>query len=238
MTAMQMWEDPRIARGMQAQADMRRQRLAAGDRLIGWKVGFGAPVMLEKLKIAGPLVGFLTQNAHVPSGGSVSFAGWGKPVIEPEIAVFIGRDVPAGADRETARAAIAGIALAIEVVDFNEPPEDPARILGHNIYQRHVVLDGPAPARAGSDANGLTCRIIRNGVETARTTDPQANTGEWLAIVPHVANLLAAFGERLRAGEFIITGSVVPPLTVEPGEDGVTFAVDPIGSVSVRFLWT
>jgi hypothetical protein len=30
----------------------------------------------------------------------------------------------------------------------------------------------------------------------------------------------------------------VPPLTVEPGEDGVTFAADPISSVSVRFLWT
>ena len=235
---MNMSEDPRIMRGMQAQTEMRRQRLAAGDRLIGWKVGFGARAMLEKLKIDGPLVGFLTQSAHVPSGGSVSFAGWSKPVVEPEIAVFIGRDVPAGADRETARAAIAGIAPAIEVVDFNEPPDDPARILGHNIYQRHVVLGSPGPARAGSNAKDLTCRIIRGGVETARTTDPQANTGEWLTIVPHVANLLAAFGERLRAGEFIITGSVVPPLTVEPGEDGVTFAADPIGSVSVRFLWT
>ena len=127
----------------------------------------------------------------------------------------------------------------IEVVDFNEPPEDPARILGHNIYQRHVVLGAPgAGARGQRCADGLTCRIIRRGVETARTTDPQANTGEWIAIVPHVANLLAAFGERLRAGEFIITGSVVPPLTIEPGEDGVTFAVDPIGSVSVRFQWT
>ncbi len=146
---MSMWEDPRIVRGMQAQAEMRRQRLAAGDRLIGWKVGFGAPAMLERLKIDGPLLGFLTQNAHVPSGGSVSFAGWSKPVIEPEIAVFIGRDVPAGADRETARAAIAGIAPAIEVVDFNEPPEDPARILGHNIYQRHVVLGAPGPATGG-----------------------------------------------------------------------------------------
>lgn len=235
---MTMWEDPRIVRGMQAQAGMRRQREAAGDRLIGWKVGFGAPAMLERLKIEGPLVGFLTQNARVEPGGSVSFVGWSKPVIEPEIAVIIGRDVPPGADREAARAAIAGIAPAIEVVDFNEPPDDPERILGHNIYQRHVVLGAAGPARAGSAADGLTCRVIRRGAETARTTDPQANTGEWLAIVPHVANLLAAFGERLRAGEFIITGSVVPPLTIEPGEDGVTFAVDPIGSVSVRFSWT
>ncbi len=92
------------------------------------------------------------------------------------------------------------------------------------------------PARA-APADGLTCRIIRRGAESARTTDPQANTGEWITIVQHVADMLAAFGGGLRAGEFIITGSVVPPLTIERDEDGVTFEADPIGGVSVRFQW-
>jgi 2-keto-4-pentenoate hydratase len=234
---MNMWEDPRIVRGMQAQAAMRQKRLAAGDRLIGWKVGFGAPALLERLRISGPLIGFLTENVRVPSGGSVSFAGWLKPVIEPEVAVYIGRDVPAGADRDTAAAAIAGISPAIEVVDFDEPADDPERILGHNIYQRHVVLGAPGPARAGSASDGLTCRILRRGAESARTTDPQANTGEWITIVRHVADMLAAFGGGLKAGEFIITGSVVPPLAIERDEDGVTFEADPIGGVSLRFQW-
>ncbi len=234
---MNMSDDPRIVRGMQTQAEMRQKRLAAGDRLIGWKVGFGAPALLARLGISGPLIGFLTENARVQSGGSVSFAGWTKPVIEPEIAVHIGRDVPAGADRSTAAAAIAGISPAIEVVDFDEPPDDPERILGHNIYQRHVVLGAPGPARAGGAADGLTCRIIRRGGESARTTDPQANTGEWITIVQHVANMLGACGGGLKAGEFIITGSVVPPLTVERDEDGVDFEADPIGGVSLRFQW-
>ena len=51
----------------------------------------------------------------------------------------------------------------------------------------------------------------------------------------HVADVLAAFGERLRGGEIIITGSVVPPLTIEPGEDAIAFEVDPVGGVRVRF---
>jgi 2-keto-4-pentenoate hydratase len=234
-TAMKMWEDARIVRGMQAQADMRRRRIDGGDKLIGWKVGFGAPAMLERMQISGPLVGFLTRNARVAPGGSVSLAGWGKPVLEPEIAVHIGRDVFAGADRDTAKAAIAGISPAIELVDVYEPPEDPEKILGHDIYQRHVVIGEGAPARAGPDSGGLTCRVIRRGAEFARTSDPQANTGEWLNIVRHVADMLAAFGGGLKAGEFIITGSVVPPIAIEPGEDEIAFAVDPIGRVSVRF---
>jgi 2-keto-4-pentenoate hydratase len=191
--------------------------------------------MLERMKIAGPLVGFLSQNARVASGGSVSLKGWAKPVLEPEIAVQIGRDVFAGADRDTAKAAIAGISPAIELVDVHEPPEDPETILGHDIYQRHVVLAGTGPARAGSAADGLTCRVIRRGAEFARTSDPQANTGEWVNIVRHVADMLAAFGGGLKAGQFIITGSVVPPIALEPGDTGVVFEVDPVGSVSVSF---
>lgn len=50
-----------------------------------------------------------------------------------------------------------------------------------------------------------------------------------------MADVLAAFGERLRAGEIIITGSVVPPLAIEPDEDAIAFEVDPIGGISVRF---
>ena len=232
---MRLWEDPRIVRGMQTQLALRRQRLEGGDKPLGWKVGFGAPAMLKLLNITGPLVGFLTRNARVQSGASVSLAGWLKPVAEPEIAVHIGRDLPAGADRATAEAAIAGISPAIELVDLTSPPEDPEPILGGNIYQRHVVVDGAGPARAGGAADGLTCRIIRRGSESARTSDPQANTGEWIDIVRHVADVLAAFGERLRAGEIIITGSVVPPLAIEPGEDALAFEVEPVGRVAVRF---
>jgi 2-keto-4-pentenoate hydratase len=232
---MKLWEDLRVVRGMQAQFETRRKRLEAGDQPLGWKVGFGAPAMLQLLNISAPLVGFLTRNARVQSGGSVSFAGWSKPVLEPEIAVHIGRDLLAGADEETARAAIAGISPAIEIVDLTAPPEDPERILSGNIYQRYVMLDGASSARAGAAAEGLTCRIVRRGVESARTTDPQANTGEWVGIVRHVADVLGAFGERLRAGEIIITGSVVPPLTIEPDEEAITFEVDPIGGITVRF---
>jgi 2-keto-4-pentenoate hydratase len=230
-----LWEDPRVVRGMRAQLELRRARLAAGDKALGWKVGFGAPAMLQQLKVSGPLVGFLTQNARVQSGASVSLAGWAKPVAEPEIAVHIGRDVAAGSDRDTAAAAIAGISPAIELVDVHTPPMNPELILGENIYQRHVVLGGTGPARAGAKSDGLTCRIMRHGKETARTSDPQANTGQWVEIVRHVADVLAAFGETLRAGEIIITGSVVAPLTLEPGEEGIAFEVDPIGGVAVRF---
>ena len=237
MTVSAAWKDPRIARGMEAQLDRWRERIAAGEKPLGWKVGFGAPAAMGKLGITAPLVGFLTDKALVPSGSTISLADWKKPVAEPEIAVHLGRDLPGGADRDAAREAIAGLGSAIELADLDHPPDDVERILAGNIYQRNVILGAPDVSRAGCVLDGLVGRVFRNGTEVANTSDPQAMTGELIDIVRHVADVLAAFGERLRAGQIIITGSIVPPLWVEPGEE-VVFKLDPIGTVSIRFAAT
>jgi 2-keto-4-pentenoate hydratase len=229
------WSDPRIARGMEAQLARRRARLAAGDRSRGWKVGFGAPAAMEKFRIAAPLVGYLLRSGELASGATASLAGWTKPVAEPEIAVVIGHDLAPGGDRAAAAAAIAAIAPAIELADADLPFEDPEAILKGNIFQRHVVLGTPDASRAGGKTSGLTGRIFRHGAEAARTTDPQALTGNIVGIVRHVADLLGAFGERLAAGEIIITGSVVPPLLIEADESDIAFDLDPVGTVSVAF---
>ena len=227
-------DDPRILRGMAAQLDRRRKRLGAGERPLGWKVGFGAPAAMRKLAIKAPLIGFLTDQALVATGTAVSLAGWSKPAAEPEIAVHMGRDLPAGGDRDTVKAAIAGLGPAIELADVDRPPEDVEHILFGNIYQRHVIV-GPCDAsRAGGAVDGLRGYVARNGSAFALASDPQALTGELIDIVRHVADTLAVFGETLRAGQIVITGSIVPPLWVEAGEE-ITFELDPAGSVSIHF---
>jgi len=224
--------DPRIARGMAAQSALRARRAATGERTIGWKVGFGAPAALAKLGLAAPLVGFLTDRAPLASGTTVSLAGWAKPAAEAEIAVYLGADVPAGASRDGARAAIAAIGPAIELADVTSPPDDVERVLADNIYQRHVLLGRRDPARAGGRLDGITARITRNGSEIAATTDPQALTGDHVDIVRHVADTLAALGEKLAAGQFIITGSITAPLWMAPGET-LRFDLEPVGSLEV-----
>jgi len=229
------WDDPRIQRGMTEQLAKRRARIAAGENPLGWKVGFGAPAMMEKFRITAPLVGFLMQRALIPSGGSASLAGWAKPVAEPEIAVHIGRDLPGGGGCDAAAAAIAALGPAIELADADLPFEDPEAILKGNIFQRHVILGERDASRAGGSAAGLTARVFRRETEVALTNDPEAATGKIVDTVRHVADLLAAFGEKLSAGDVIIAGSVVPPLLVEADETGVAYALDPIGRVSVAF---
>jgi 2-keto-4-pentenoate hydratase len=228
-------DNPLIKKGMTAQLAKRRARIAAGEKPLGWKVGLGAPATMQKLGLAAPVVGFLMQRALLLSGSMVSLAGYTKPVAEPEICVRMARDLAAGALPEAALAAVKEIFPAIELADLDPVPttDNLDAVLAGDIFQRHVILCGNT--RPGGSVAGLTSRVIRRGVEASRSSDPEALTGKLTDIVAHVANTLAAFGEKLAAGDVIITGSITPPLMIKPDEDELTHAIDPIGEVSVRF---
>jgi 2-keto-4-pentenoate hydratase len=229
------WDHPPIKKGMTAQLATRRARIAAGEKPLGWKVGLGAHATMQKLGLAGPLVGFLMQRALLLSGGTASLQGWLRPVAEPEICVRMAHDLGAGATSDAALAAVKEILPAIELADLDPVPavDNLDAVLAGDIFQRHVLLCGNT--RAGGSVAGLTSRLIRRGAEASRTSDPEALTGKLPDIVAHVANTLAAFGEKLSAGDVIITGSITPPLMLEPDETELTHALDPIGEVSVHF---
>ena len=227
--------DPRIANGMRAQMALRQKLLDGGAKQVGWKVGLGAPAMQVKCKLTAPVVGFLLDRAELASGATVSLAGWRKPVAEAEIAAIIRRDLPAGADRKEVRRAIGALAPAIELADVDGPMDDVEAALAGDIFQRHVILGPRDSTRNGARLDGLTGRVTRSGQDVPVPADLEINIGEVVNIVRHVADVAGAVGGGLRAGQFIICGSLTAPMFLEPGERGVDFELAPIGEVSVRF---
>lgn len=225
--------DTRILRGMEKQLRVRQERINAGEKPIGWKVGFGAPAARDRLQIKNPLIGFLTDKIVLPSNTTVSVSGWAKPAVEPEIAIYLGQDLAGNVGREKARAAIASIGPAIEMADVNFPPDDVEKILAENIYNRHIVLGQADPSRAGCQLDSLEARIYRNKKEVARTSNLEELTGDIVDITCHAANLLSMLGEKLRDGEFIIMGSIVPPIWIGSKEE-IQYELYPIDSLSVN----
>jgi 2-keto-4-pentenoate hydratase len=217
---------------MLAQLTERRRRIEAGEGPLGWKLGMGVPAVMAKLGTEAPLVGYLLEPALVQDGGTVRLDGWSNPKLEPEIAVHMGADLAAGASREDAEAAIAGLGVAIELVDVDPDADDPEEILAADIFQRHVLL---GPVVEGGAPPGTSARVLKNGDEAASTGDATEATGDPVDLVRHVATVLGAAGEALRAGEVVICGSVVPAIDVAPG-DGVEVLVDPLGSLQGKFL--
>ena len=229
--------DPRIGAGMRRQFAMRQQQFDAGAKQIGWKVGLGAPAALERCKLTKPVVGFLLDRAQLDSGAAVSLKGWTKPVGEIEIAAYIARDLPAGADDATVRAAIGALGPAIELADLDSAMDDIEGVLARDIWQRHVILGPKDSSRAGAKLEGLTGKLVRNGNDVPVPADLEVGTGTIFDTVRHVADVTAALGDGLRAGQFIICGAITGPMFLEPGETGIDFTLDPIGAVSVRFTY-
>jgi 2-keto-4-pentenoate hydratase len=216
-----MTTDERIVRGMRRQLDLRDTRLAAGARQVGWKVGFGSPSALALLRIDRPLVGFLLDTGMLADEAVVSLDGWRNPMLEAEIAVHIDD-----------HGAISGVSAAIELADVAPPPQDPEPILAGDIFTRHVVL-GPVVA-GRTDSRGVVARILADDAEVASTDDVTTLVGELGDVVRTTAAVLADHGERLRGGQFVMTGSVFPPLAVTRGQR-VLVDMPPLGRLSVSF---
>jgi 2-keto-4-pentenoate hydratase len=232
---MHPWDHQLIDKGMRAQFETRRARLTQGEERLGWKVGLGAPASMQKLGISAPAVGFLMRKGLLPSGATVSLKGYTLPVAEPEICVRMARDLGGDATAQDALAAIASIEPAIELADLDPvpAPDNLDAVLSGNIYHRHVVLG--LNTRAGGALDGIVSRVTRRGLEFNRTTEPEALTGKMTEIVAYVARLLTAFGETLKAGDIVITGSITAPVMIEADETAFAHALDPIGEVQVAF---
>ena len=227
--------DPRIAAGMRAQFELRKRELTAGARQVGWKVGLGAPAALQRCKLTMPVVGFLLDRAELKPGATVSLKDWAKPVAEIEIAAWMARDLPANADDATVRAAVGALGPAIELADLDSAMDDVEGLLARDIWQRHFILGPKDPSRAGAKLDGLSARLVRNGKEAAAPADLESGTGRILDTVRHVADVTAALGDGLRAGQFIICGAITGPMFIEPGETGLEFTLGSMGPISVRF---
>ena len=223
--------DARVRLGMEAQLAERDRRLASGERSLGWKLGFGSTEAMERLRIPAPLVGFLTDRSWLEPGRPASVDGWTHPALEPEIAVRLRADLPPGGRPEAATGAIAAISPAYELVDVDPPPRDVRAILAGNIFHRWVVLAPEAEIDPGRFAS-LRALVVVNGDERP-VADPQAATGGLVGLVRHVADLLGEFGSSLRAGEIVICGSIVPPISVSAGDE-VAYRLDPVGAISLR----
>jgi 2-keto-4-pentenoate hydratase len=222
-------DDPRVRRGMARQLESRRRLLDDGARPIGWKLGLGTPAAMERHGIPAPLVGFLTDRGLREPGAPVAVGGWDKPTAEPEIAVHVARDVPADADHDAAAAAIAGLGVALELVDLGGGELE--EILAGDIFHRHVVLGPPVSAVAAPDLRGA----IVLGDDAQYVGDPLALVGDPVAALAHLASHLAAFGESVCSGEVLITGSIVPALPVAP-DQRLEYRLEPLGELALRFV--
>jgi 2-keto-4-pentenoate hydratase len=202
---------------LQSQEGFRALR-AQGARRLGWKAGFGTAAAMEKLGTSGPLAAPLTDATLAPSGTRFDVSRWGKPVLEPEVAVLLAADIGVGQSGAEIEGAVGSVGAAIELVDLGEAGDDAGAILAAGIFHRAVLLGELAPVEPGTSLADLRVDVYAGGEGHALAADPAALLGDLVDVLAGMAELLAIAEERLQAGDVIITGAAVKPFELAGGE--------------------
>jgi 2-keto-4-pentenoate hydratase len=216
-------------------------KLAAAGRgpLVGYKIGCTTPVMQRFLGIDNPCAGGVLRSGVQRRAGSFRHAEFLRVGVECEIAVALARDLPgAGApyDGHNVGAAVGACMAAIEVVDDryeNYRALDPLTLVADDFFHAACVLGEPVEDWRGLDLPALAGRMAINGSEVGSGRGGDV-LGHPLAALAWLANLCAAHDRPLRAGAFVLLGSVVETRWLEPG-DLVEITIEGLGKASARF---
>lgn len=225
-----VWEDGRVQSGMARQLLALRRAWDGGAGRLGWKLGLGTPQAGAQWGISGPVVGYLTEETEVANGGKVEIGAWSEPRLEPEIAIYVGRGIPASVDTAEIGSYVERLGLAIELIDFGAPPSsDLEALVADNVFHRAVLLGEPA---ARQSLDGVVVQVAHAGTQLAVDDPAGALGGTAQSLLAHAAEYLNACGSQVRAGDVLISGALVAALPIsEPGVTRVSSA--DLGEVSV-----
>jgi 2-oxopent-4-enoate/cis-2-oxohex-4-enoate hydratase len=213
------------------------RRLAAGDRLIGKKIGVTSKAVQEMLGVHQPDFGFLTAAMQVPDGGTVRIAGQLiQPRAEAEIALILSRGLKGpGVTPADVLEATGAIAPCFEIVDsrIEDWRIGIVDTVADNASCGVFVLGGARVDPRPLDLAALEVRVHKNGRPLSQGLGSAAQ-GSPLASVAWLANTLGTHGVSLDAGDVILSGSLVP---LEPARPGDEFRLElaSVGGASVRF---
>ncbi|MFM2111083.1 MAG: 2-oxopent-4-enoate hydratase [Gammaproteobacteria bacterium] len=213
------------------------RRTAAGERIVGKKIGVTSKAVQDMLGVHQPDFGFLTDAMQVDDGGTIVI---GERMIQPraeaEIALVLGSSLKGpGVTEADVLAATASVAACFEIVDSRIDRWDIRIVdtIADNASCGLFVLGAERRSPQGLDLAALEVRVSKNGASLSRGLG-SAVQGSPLAAVAWLANTLGAYGVTLDAGDIILSGSLVP---LEPARPGDVFELDldRLGRASVRF---
>jgi 2-keto-4-pentenoate hydratase len=216
---------------------LRSDKLGA---IAGYKIALSSAEMQRFVGVDSPQGGVMLESTLRRTPATVRAADFVHLIVEFEIAVRLGADLPA-ADapftRDKITPVVAAVMPAIELADdrnadYRELARHPLELIADNGWNEGAALGVPidkwrsldlAAVRGVATING---KVVGEGAGAAALGHP-------LDAVAWIANHLAAHGRSLVFHDVVITGSIITTKSVQPG-DRVKFAVGGLGEVELR----
>ena len=210
--------------------------VAGGRRRTGFKVACTTAATQAAMGTTGPAYGGMFDDTFAPSLDAALARCPTRFALECEIAVRIGGDVDPGQPWTAATIGdrISSCAIAAEIVHnrYGDLLQTglPTLIAADFLHAAYALGDW----RPLADAGPLDALRARMWIDGTLVAEDVASTvmGHPLASVAWLAGALAAAGLRLRTGDVVLTGAIVPPRWLDRAPLAARIEVDRLGHLA------
>lgn len=221
------------------------QKLSAGRRVIGAKIGLTSRAMQAALGIDVPDSGVLLDDMLFEDGAAIPDGRFIQPRIEAEIAFIMGANLAGGGTtRDDVMGATAQVAPSLEILDTRILRKDPQSGRARNVFD--TIADNAANAGLvlgkerhrpeDFDLRWVGAIIARDG-EVEETGLGAGVLNDPALSVAWLVNRLSEHGSGLRKGDIVLSGSFIRPVEAPNGCE-ITADFGPFGRVSCGFKVT
>jgi len=209
-----------IADAYRVQLEIVRRKKAGGERCVGKKIGLTSKRMQKAFAVTQPDYGHILSPMILDEGSPIRLSELIRPKIEAEIGFVLreGLTGPGVTAAEVLRCS-AGVVPTFEVIDsrikdWRIKIQDS---IADNASIGKVIVGGPLRSADNLDLRTVGVVVRRNGeiLETAAGAEVLGNPAQSVA---WLANKLSEYGICLEAGELVLSGSVISPIELGPGD--------------------
>ncbi len=206
----------------------------------GHKIGCTTPIMQRFLDIDNPCAGGVFEPTVHQRSGTFEFDQLLHPGVECELTVQLNEDLVPGDipfDTTSVAGVVGTVTPAIEVVDdrwVDYKTVDTPSLIADDFFGAGCVLGDSLSNWRELNLKEISGSMTING-EHVGSGSGAAILDHPLAALAWLANLMARRGRFLRAGEFVLLGSLVETKWVERG-DLVEIDLGSLGGATARFV--
>ena len=224
-----------VEEAYQVQEELVAIKLEQGHRVVGPKMGLTSQAKMKQMGVEDPIYGYVFDYMLIPEGGTLSMSDVIHPKVEVEIAFVMGKDVEGpGVTAAQILAATEYVIPALEIIDsrYENFKFTLADVVADNASTSRVVFGNKMvrPDQLELDLVGATLSI--NG--------EIKDLGAGAAVVGHpanslamLANMLAKKGEKIKAGDVILSGGITGAHMLNVG-DTVSAKLDGLGEIGFK----
>lgn len=213
------------------------ERIKAGARTVGHKIGLTSRAMQMASKMTEPDYGVLLDDMLYADGGAIPASRFLTPRLEVELAFVLGKTIGGKGTHTTifdVLDATSYVTPALEIIDYRtEVPRAIVDTIADNAAAAGMVTGGRVVRPMDVDLRWIGATLTKNGV-IEESGVSAAVMGHPAAGIVWLANKLAVHDIPLKAGQIFLAGSFTRPTSVAKG-DTIVADFGQLGSIGCTF---